>query len=452
MNRNWNQYLNRLQNAGEGYEFNTINPAPGYQIHIQTSERFKTVAVSHVNCNRMGPNAAEHALVPMILRDGCRGYPDQQAIAERLQHLYGASIDVNVQKFGLSHLQLFSLSYVSPQYLPDRDHGDVEREALTLFQRMLGQPVPPEEKDGGSQEQNRGFRTSFFRKEKKNLASLVESLRENRRKYATLRCIRHLYREQPFRYSRYGDLDRVNNLDRETVYDHYRKTLKSGELHTIVTGNVNPSRIADQFRNEFVEMLPDREPSSLQPVLKSGETSPEEPDEITEEAGGDQGWLLLGHRTPYTLGSDEVYRLSVTSALLGGFPHSILFQSVREEHGLAYSINTSVDRTTGLFLVTAGIDPDQKEQTLEAIQSAFKQVREGAFPDSLLQMTRIKLLERLVSLQDNPSGKALSYLKRYHAGQVESLTTIAEKIMSVDVEDVRDTANDLETDLVYFLT
>ena len=82
----------------------------------------------------------------------------------------------------------------------------------------------------------------------------------------------------------------------------------------------------------------------------------------------EQAYVLLG--TPgLGLRDERRYALSVLDTLLGGGMSSRLFQSVREERGLAYEISTFQQgyREAGLFGVSAGCSPERVQECVDVV-------------------------------------------------------------------------------------
>ncbi|HEX3548845.1 MAG TPA: pitrilysin family protein [Candidatus Elarobacter sp.] len=82
----------------------------------------------------------------------------------------------------------------------------------------------------------------------------------------------------------------------------------------------------------------------------------------------EQAYVLLG--TPgLGLRDERRYALSVLDTILGGGMSSRLFQSVREERGLAYEISTFQQgyRDAGLFGVSAGCTPERVQECVDVV-------------------------------------------------------------------------------------
>jgi len=434
--------IDHLDRSTEGYEFEVDELAPSVRLHVQPSDRFKQVTTHVYQLNPLGPEAAERALIPLVLRSGCEGYPTRKAIAIRLQELFGASFSVRTSRFGHAHLQTYQLAYIADRYL-DGDRS--ARDALDLLEDLLSRPVAPEKgAEGGTPT---GFRPEYVQRERKQLLDTIDAQKENKSSYAVRRCEKLLFMDDPYRYGTYGERDRVAGLEAEPLYERYRSDRARSRFDVIVIGPTSVSSIRQQMRDGLLRRLPDRSPQPVEPVLEPAGNG--EAMEVTETGDGEQSWLVMGYRTPVVMGHPDMYALSVTVGLLGGFPHSKLFRNVREKEGLVYSIRASLKRSVGLVLVTAGIDEENREKTTSAIQSCVKQLVDGDFSDEELRMTRRKLVEQIVDMEDNPAKKAGSYLNRHLIDRVEPLSRIAEQVRAVDRKEVRDAAEDLSLAITY---
>ncbi|MCQ9384966.1 M16 family metallopeptidase [Brevibacterium moorei] len=89
----------------------------------------------------------------------------------------------------------------------------------------------------------------------------------------------------------------------------------------------------------------------------------------------EQQQLLLGFEGVSELGEDR-FASTVLQSLLGGGMSSRLFQSVREEHGLAYSVYCTGARypDVGDFGIYAGCAPEKAQQVLDLCQAEFERL------------------------------------------------------------------------------
>ena len=111
---------------------------------------------------------------------------------------------------------------------------------------------------------------------------------------------------------------------------------------------------------------------------------------------GAQAQLCLG--VPGLRRDDpEAWTLEVLNAILGDGMSSRLFQSVREEKGLAYDVSSYVVDyvDSGAFVVSAGVDPDKIAPTMGAILDELARLRDESVPADELARTKSYLGGRL---------------------------------------------------------
>ena len=104
--------------------------------------------------------------------------------------------------------------------------------------------------------------------------------------------------------------------------------------------------------------------------------------------------------------SDDIYTVAAISTILGGGMSSRLFQKIREEHGLVYSVysyHTSfID--TGLFAIYAALNPAQAPDVLQMIIDEVKGMFTNKIKDEQLTKTREQLKSNyLLSLESTSS-------------------------------------------------
>ena len=129
---------------------------------------------------------------------------------------------------------------------------------------------------------------------------------------------------------------------------------------------------------------------------------------------GAQSHVVLGsatvpHRDP------RRYALMLVDTLLGGGMSSRLFQKLREEMGLAYSVYTfqSFHSTTGAHGVYVGTAPETRAEALAAVQDELRRIADGGIPEKELAQGRQQLKGQITLGLESPSARM------YRAAAVE---------------------------------
>jgi predicted Zn-dependent peptidase len=110
----------------------------------------------------------------------------------------------------------------------------------------------------------------------------------------------------------------------------------------------------------------------------------------------EQTQLALGIRA-FSRHDERHFALRLLNAVLGENMSSRLFQTVREEHGLAYSIYSasSFFDDAGDIVIAAGLDTDNTERTLKLILREMKRLAAQLVPAAELRRARDYLIGQL---------------------------------------------------------
>ncbi len=96
--------------------------------------------------------------------------------------------------------------------------------------------------------------------------------------------------------------------------------------------------------------------------------------------------------------------LYFVNTLLGDYFGSRLMNKVREEHGLCYDINSTLDSQLhdGLFYISAELNAENKDLAIQLIQSEINKLATEKIPDQELNMVKNYLNGHLLRLIDGP--------------------------------------------------
>ncbi|WMI81697.1 M16 family metallopeptidase [Anaerotignum sp. MB30-C6] len=133
------------------------------------------------------------------------------------------------------------------------------------------------------------------------------------------------------------------------------------------------------------------------------------------------------------------YALGVFNTIFGGGMSSRLFQKVREENGLTYSIYsyTTSFADTGLFSITGGMNPNQLERVYELIASEVEDVKNNLLPQKLIDVTKEQLISNFIigteSTLNRMTAAGSALLLR---GKVQDTQEVIDKLSKITSEDI----------------
>ena len=151
----------------------------------------------------------------------------------------------------------------------------------------------------------------------------------------------------------------------------------------------------------------------------------------------EQAHLLLGMRSIPTLDPDRD-ALTVVNQALGGGMASRLFQEVREERGLAYSVysyRASFD-DAGFLAVYAGTAPERLQETLEVIETELARLVRDGLPPAELDAAKGHLTGSIaMSLETSASRMRRLGRSELVEGEIPTLDEVIARIEGVTADD-----------------
>jgi predicted Zn-dependent peptidase len=159
----------------------------------------------------------------------------------------------------------------------------------------------------------------------------------------------------------------------------------------------------------------------------------------------EQVQICLGVPAPRVT-DDSRYATSILNTVLGGGMSSRLFQTIREERGLAYSVYSDMSpyRDTGNFCVYAGTSAGKALEVIDLILAEFRNLKE--IPISEEELTRAKDQLKgniLMGLESSNARMANLARQEMYFQQFYSVDEIIARIEEVDANQVQTMAQRL---------
>ncbi|MDD3853059.1 MAG: pitrilysin family protein [Syntrophomonadaceae bacterium] len=233
-----------------------------------------------------------------------------------------------------------------------------------------------------------------------------------------------------------GTLDSVTNFSRDNILDFYHKCYTPSNMVIAIAGNVETEKMRDKIEDILNKVsgqqvaLP-----SLPPQQYNRFTSLVEKD--TEQVQICWGVPGLNYHDPGR------YALNIMNSILGGGLSSRLFQSLREELGLAYSIysSSSAYSDTGACSIYIGTGPGKIERCQEALYEQIMKFGQEGVTDIEVQrtqqMVKSSMYMGMESVMNRMSRLGKSILMY---GRVIPIEEVMENVMKVKYDEVNQLA------------
>lgn len=233
-----------------------------------------------------------------------------------------------------------------------------------------------------------------------------------------------------------GTTELISNYTREDLFAFRKKHYRPADTVIALAGNYDPDEVKALIEEHFGSWENNGERieiPAMQPL--TGQTRVKEKD--TEQLH-----LCLGY-PGFAYGSEEIYPQAVLNNLLGGAMSSRLFQRIREELGMAYSIYTYPNSYLGCgaFAVYAGVSPKNGAQVLEEIRKEMRKLLEEGIGEKEFREAKTQLRGGYLLGLESPGGRMNSMGRSLLLlGRTAMPEKTIRQIEAVTLEHVTDTA------------
>jgi len=245
-----------------------------------------------------------------------------------------------------------------------------------------------------------------------------------------------------------GTADSIRALSRAQIVRYYRSRYRPENMVVAVAGNIDHATVVRQVRTAFgrANFLADRNTRPL-PVRRLDRARKSATGEVFASRPFEQVNLVLGV-TGLVRTDERRYALGVLNAALGGGTSSRLFQEVRENRGLAYSVYSFASHyaDAGMFGVAVGCLPSKMDEVLSVVRDELRKLSEDGLTAAELERGKGQLRGGLVlSLED--SGSRMSRIAKAELvyDDLPSLDEVIRRVDAVTLDDVHLLAKELFT-------
>lgn len=425
---------------------NCIPLCPGTELYVIPKDTFKTDFIMFsFTLPLMAETAAEYALLPSVLCRGSEQYPTLEDLAKRLDTLYNAGIAGRAHKRGEAQVVTFQLRCLAEDVVPpeDENEGPLFVSLLDTFCDVLFSPLL----------ENGVFSPAYVDGEKKNLCDAIRSKINNKASYAISRLDEEMFAGETYGISSRGTEESAAAVTPASLYRCYLDMLSRAPVSVTYVGRMTADEVTSALARFISHLSSFREenPTLYAPQTQVIRTAKHPLHRVEESMDIRQSRLCIGYRTGSVLSDGDFYRFALFNELLGGSASSKLFLEVREARGLCYDCASYPEAQKGVLYISCGIAADAKEEAEEAIASQIAAIRDGDITDEEFFAAKKSLVSGYREIEDSAAAIAVWYANRRAAGIATSPEETAEQVLSCTKEDMKQCAEHLTEDTLYFL-
>lgn len=377
--------------------------------------------------------AAERAVLSNVLQHSNGKYKKSAQFRSYLDDLFGTVLYFDASKRGNEHTVLLNVETVNDQYLAQ---NKVSSEVLELLNTVIFEP----------NFENGQFVPSIVEREKEMVIQRIQSIFDDKTRYAQTRLTQIIRPNHPASISANGTIDTVKQITPESLTKTYHSMINEDKIDIYVVGDID----VEAVQKKLIEYLPftDRTPKPLE--VNNADVKPEK-EYTKEQQDMKQGKLHIGLSTPVMFGDEDFPKMQIFNGIFGGYAHSKLFMNVREKESLAYYASSSYSSHYGLVYVVSGIEPTKEKKATDVIFEQLEAMKKGEITDLELSQTKAMLINQLKEALDLARGQIDIYDQYKDLEEQFSIDLWKERWENVTKEDVQKMASQVELEAIYFL-
>ncbi|MGX1828039.1 EF-P 5-aminopentanol modification-associated protein YfmF [Paenibacillus taichungensis] len=407
-----------------------------FRIHVLPTKRFKTFAISlYAGVPLQEDTVTKVALTPFVLRRGTESYPETTQFREQLEHLYGAGFGFDVYKRGDYQIVQFRMDTINDSFVGG-DEQLLDR-SFAFLGEVLTRPA----------QENGHFRTSYVQAERETVRKMLESIVNDKMRYAAERSIEEMCKNEPYRLHPLGERKDLSGIDPDTLTASYQEWLQQASMDLYVVGDTTLEEVENLVQRYFnVERATSSDYHTQEAIRGDKEV-----ETVVERLNVNQGKLNMGLRTSITYGDPQYAAALMYNGILGGYPHSKLFVNVREKESLAYYASSRYDGHKGIATIQSGIEIPNYEKAVMIIKQQLDEMKNGNITDLEMSQTKAMICNLLKEMQDSAFELIAYDFNRQLSGKERTAEELLAQVEQISKENVREAAEKFRLDTIYFL-
>jgi predicted Zn-dependent peptidase len=213
-----------------------------------------------------------------------------------------------------------------------------------------------------------------------------------------------------------GTPDTVLSFDRQRTTVFHADAYSPRNLVIAAAGNVEHERIVALAERAFNDLSNSDQPvSQISSAADADDDAPRPaaPIFVQHKPELEQAHLLLA--TPWSNAHDEDrYAASLLGSVIGGGTSSRLWQAIREDRGLAYSVGAAASTFTdaGVFHVYAGTSPEQADEVLDLALAELRRVVREPVGEDELQLAKDQMTSSILLGLESSGARAATLARQ----------------------------------------
>ena len=244
-----------------------------------------------------------------------------------------------------------------------------------------------------------------------------------------------LFKGNPLGKSIIGTPTSLRGISRNVMLEYKEREYTRDSIVVSVSGNFDEESFCAYLEDKFEKM-------GASKTIEKAELMPYKPTFRTIVKDIQQSHICLAAKG-LALGDDRYYSMALLNNIMGGSMSSRLFQNIREEKGLAYSVFSMASSfsTDGYFNIYAGVSHDKIKDAMGGILEELEILDRKGVTEEELDMAKEQMKANYIFGQENvatrmfANGKNLTLLDRIFSP--EEVIEGIDKVTLSDIDNIK---------------
>ncbi|HEV2388323.1 MAG TPA: pitrilysin family protein [Candidatus Acidoferrales bacterium] len=236
-----------------------------------------------------------------------------------------------------------------------------------------------------------------------------------------------------------GTPETVEGFDRARVFDWFRRCYVPNNMVISAAGNLEHHRLVEMIAAQFASLPAGADGFQVTPPR------PHAPVVVRQKRELEQAHLCVG-APAFAVADHRRFACALLNNVLGAGMSSRLFQNIREQQGLAYSVFSEMNpyHDTGLLSVYAGTGSDKVERLVGSVLDEFRRLKESAVGPEELHRAKEQLKGSMtLGLESTGARMANRARQQVYFGRSVALEEIFSSIDAVTADQIQHVARQL---------
>jgi predicted Zn-dependent peptidase len=249
----------------------------------------------------------------------------------------------------------------------------------------------------------------------------------------------NFWKDHPLGKPILGTTQTVGRLDQEKLFDYHAGRFRAGNMVFSAAGDLEHDQFVEAVAQKFAPL------PSGEPAVESQTPQASARILLQNKKALEQVQLCLGVPAP-PITDDNRFATLILNTILGGGMSSRLFQTIREERGLAYAIYSDLSpySDTGSLCVYAGTSAGKALEVVNLVMAEFRNLKENLLSEEELKRGKDQLKGNiLMGLESSNSRMANLARQEMYFHHFFTADEIIARIEAVTAEQIQGMAQRL---------